>query len=252
MNKNALEHRLGYSVNAELYQKVRPTYPPDLFEFACDLCAEKKLAWDCATGNGQAAIALSPYFKKIIATDVSREQMEEAPQTPNIEYLIGDEQLPDLITGSVDLVTVATAIHWLDNDKFFKEADRVLKPNGVLAIWGYRGVDVNKELSPFINWLMETHLQSLSPDNLKIAYNGYEAVQFPYKQIIAPEFSVQREWNMEEFANYLLSFYGALQYYSRNKKSLYPLFKDQLKEAWGDPDKKRIMTWELVSFFGTK
>lgn len=32
---------------------------------------------------------------------------------------------------------MAQAVHWFDLDKFYAEADRILKPNGVLALLGY-------------------------------------------------------------------------------------------------------------------
>ena len=38
---------------------------------------------------------------------------------------------------SLDLVTICQALHWLDLDTFYSEAERVLKPGGVLAVIGY-------------------------------------------------------------------------------------------------------------------
>lgn len=46
------------------------------------------------------------------------------------------EQLP-FENETVDLITTAQAVHWFDLSKFYPEVKRVLKTNGVLAIYGY-------------------------------------------------------------------------------------------------------------------
>lgn len=38
------------------YAAYRPDYPAALFAWLADLCSERDTAWDCATGNGQAAL----------------------------------------------------------------------------------------------------------------------------------------------------------------------------------------------------
>jgi hypothetical protein len=43
-----------------------------LFEFLISLLQYTKLAWDCETGNGQAALFLSEYFEQVIASDASK------------------------------------------------------------------------------------------------------------------------------------------------------------------------------------
>lgn len=45
------------------------------------------------------------------------------------------EQLP-FESSQVDLVTAMTAAHWFDGPRFLKEVERVLKPNGCLALLG--------------------------------------------------------------------------------------------------------------------
>ena len=53
---------------------------------------------------------------------------------------------------SIDLLTVCQAVHWFDLDTFYKEVKRVLKPNGVLALYGYFTPIVKNE--PEINQLI--------------------------------------------------------------------------------------------------
>ncbi len=43
----------------------------------------------------------------------------------------------DVSANSVDLITCAQGAHWLDRDKFYAEARRVLKTKGVVCFYGY-------------------------------------------------------------------------------------------------------------------
>lgn len=56
---------------AQLYSRCRPDYPPELIDFLAGLCPGRSLAWDCATGNGQAARLLARRFDRVVATDTS-------------------------------------------------------------------------------------------------------------------------------------------------------------------------------------
>ena len=48
-----------FSGHASAYAAFRPSYPPELFEQLAALNTRRERAWDCATGNGQAAVGRS-------------------------------------------------------------------------------------------------------------------------------------------------------------------------------------------------
>ena len=52
----------NFSTQSSQYAKFRPTYPQALYDFLMSHVADTKLAWDCATGNGQVATALAKQF----------------------------------------------------------------------------------------------------------------------------------------------------------------------------------------------
>ena len=58
-----------FSVQSKQYALARPKYPEELFAFISSLCNGHNTAWDCATGNGQAAISIANYFETVFATD---------------------------------------------------------------------------------------------------------------------------------------------------------------------------------------
>ena len=76
-----------FSQQAKDYSKYRPQYPLELFSYLAGLASNHDFAWDCATGNGQAALGLSTYFNEVIATDASEAQIKNATPHKNINYI---------------------------------------------------------------------------------------------------------------------------------------------------------------------
>src|SRR5690349_21022516 len=126
-----------FSRQAADYAKFRPRYPRELFEYLGSVAPSLALAWDCATGNGQAAVELAEVFDRVIATDASEKQISNAQPHRHIEYRVAQAENSGIKSGTVDLLMVAQALHWFDLDRFYLEARRVLKPNGALAASAY-------------------------------------------------------------------------------------------------------------------
>ena len=80
-----------------------------MFEYLGTITPTRRLAWDCATGNGQAAIQLATVFDRVIATDASESQIANAQPHQRIEYRVAPAEQSDLQSGSFDLVMVAQA-----------------------------------------------------------------------------------------------------------------------------------------------
>ncbi|KAJ2554567.1 hypothetical protein EV175_002541 [Coemansia sp. RSA 1933] len=133
------------------YQENRPTYKPTLagnivaFHKESNPNAQTELAVDVATGTGIFARELPSYFTKVMGTDISASMLDQARekegQIGGIQYVQSPaETLAFLEDKTVDLITVATGAHWFDIPAFLAEANRVLKPTGTLAIFGYTGM----------------------------------------------------------------------------------------------------------------
>ncbi|XP_067994119.1 putative methyltransferase DDB_G0268948 [Melanerpes formicivorus] len=131
--------------HAAVYQKYRFAPGKELQETILTYVQEKRaspaeLVVDVGCGSGQGTQFLAEHFKKVVGTDISEAQIQEAkdaPSVPNISYLVCPaEELP-FEDASVDILTSFTAAHWFDIEKFMKEANRVLKPGGCVAISTY-------------------------------------------------------------------------------------------------------------------
>ena len=79
------DHFSGHAVE---YAKFRPHYPDELFEHLASISPRHEVAWDCATGNGQAAVGLARHFDGVTATDASAQQIESAEPNDLISYRV--------------------------------------------------------------------------------------------------------------------------------------------------------------------
>ena len=132
----------NFSSQAASYAQYRPGYPKELFDFILAQITGREVAWDCATGNGQTAKELAPYFEKVFATDISAKQLENAVQASNIFYSIQPAEQTNFEENSFDLVTVSQALHWIQFDPFYSEVKWVTRPGGWLAVWMYGGLTI--------------------------------------------------------------------------------------------------------------
>ena len=180
-----------FSKQAGEYSKHRPVYPKELFEYLSSLTNEHKLAWDCATGNGQAAYGLVPFYDEIIATDASASQIEHARHHDKIKYKTATAENSGLETDSVDLVTIATAIHWLNTDLFYPEVKRILKNDGIIAVWTYSDTFINETIDPVTRAYSKDIIGMHWPEENKKAWNFEEMTDFPFERINNPKFKIE-------------------------------------------------------------
>ena len=140
-----------FSGHSAIYSQYRPDYPPELYRFLAEQAPSRELAWDCATGNGQAALGLAAHFQHVIATDASSAQLEQACSHPQVEYCVTPAEEAPFADHSVDTVTVAQALHWFHIDRFYREVNRILKTGGVLAVWSYNLLYCEPDIDAILN-----------------------------------------------------------------------------------------------------
>src|SRR5574339_1216529 len=75
-----------FSGHSDQYAQSRPHYPDEIYAYLASIAPGRSLAWDCGTGNGQAAVGLAKYFDRVYATDASAEQIARAQPRENVEY----------------------------------------------------------------------------------------------------------------------------------------------------------------------
>ncbi len=232
-----------FSGHSRSYAEFRPTYPESLFGFLADCCARRQRAWDCATGNGQAARALTRYFEQVIATDASEAQIQAAERNPKIEFHVARAEESGLDDNSTDLITVAQALHWFDIASFFDEAQRVLAPGGVLAVWSYENCHVDPDCDVLINELFTDIVGLFWPPERKLVETGYRSIELPMSSIAPPEFAMKIDWAVEEMLGYLRTWSASRRYLMDNGSDPVSLVEDRLQDVWGTGT--REVSWPL-------
>ena len=193
-----------FSDDSGAYKRFRPTYPAEFLLEIISLSKERNSCWDCGTGNAQVAQFMASHFNQVHATDISSEQLSRAAKAPNIIYKKVRSEKTPFPDNSFDLITVAQAFHWFDFETFFKEAKRVSKNDGVLAIWGYGLLRFNNELDAVIDqFYMEVVGPFWDPER-KYVEEAYKNISFPFKEISrSKEYAIIKEFSMSELLGYL-------------------------------------------------
>jgi SAM-dependent methyltransferase len=234
-----------FSQQASTYAAARPRYPDVLYEHIAALAPRRSLAWDCATGNGQAARDLARFFERVLATDASAEQIAHAPTVANVEYRVASAENSGIASGSVDLVTVAQALHWFDFDQFYAEVRRVAAPGGVIAVWSYGPCQVDAAVESFLREFEHGTVGPYWPANRKWVDEGYRTIPFPFAEIAMPSFDLRVKWTLGQLGEYLRSWSAVSRFRrERGQDPVKPLLQ-QLEHHWEDPDRPRDVTWPL-------
>jgi len=240
-----------FSKQAADYAKFRPRYPHEMFEYLGSLAPSRKLAWDCGTGNGQAAVGLASVFDRVIATDASEKQISNAQAHERVEYRVARAEESALESASIDLIMVAQALHWFDLDRFYDEVRRVLKKNSVLAASAYNLLHIEPAIDEVINRYYYEVVGPFWPPE-RVLIEKFEELPLPFSEIQAPSFEMIGQWNLEHLVGYLRSWSATQRFIAANKRDPLEAIADDLRAAWDDPGQMRKVVWPLILRVGLK
>lgn len=230
-----------FSTSPEQYAKYRPSYPQSIFDFIYPLLSEKSVAWDCGTGNGQIAQELSKDFDLVEATDISEQQLKHAFAAENIRYTAQPAEKTNFADNTFDLITVAQAVHWFDVDKFNEEVKRVGKPNSIIALIGYELIHINSEIDQIIRHFYSHIIGEYWYPERKHIQNRYQQIPFPYRELEAPEINNIKLWKFEHLIGYLNTWSAVKHFITKNNYNPIDNIYDDLQEAWGSVEVRRVI-----------
>jgi ubiquinone/menaquinone biosynthesis C-methylase UbiE len=238
-----------FSQQAAAYARHRPAYPDSLFEWLSTISRSRKLAWDCATGSGQAAISLCKHFEHVLATDASASQIANAISCEGVEYRAAPAESSGLQDGSVSLITVASALHWFNIPAFFAEARRVLCPGGIIAVWGYRECEVAPQIDPILQRYQDEVVGPYWSPKIRIVAEKYRTIAFPFQERSAPAFSATAMWTSEDMLGYLNTWSASQAFLNAHKERPTDRIAAELQLAWGTG--QRRVEWPLFIRIGS-
>jgi len=230
---------------AAAYAAFRPRYPEALFDRLAAEAPRRRIAWDCAAGSGQAAVALAERFPRVIATDASERQLEHAARHPRVSWLRSRAEQAPLATGSIDLVTVAQAIHWFDLRAFTAEARRVLAPGGVFAAWCYDLATIEPAIDAVVHRFYTETVGPWWPPERAQVERGYGGLALPFAGIALPAFSMEAAFTLPELLGYAGTWSSVTRYRAARKHDPVSALGLELAPLWGPPETRRLIRWPL-------
>lgn len=244
--------RNHFSGVSSAYASARPTYPPALFDALAALAPARDLAWDAATGTGQAARELAERFERVVATDASPQQIAAAAPHPRLVYRAARAEEPPAEARGASLVTCAQALHWLDRGAFYEGVRSVLARGGLLAVWGY---GTHRTNDPAVNGLFDAfnerlHGEGFWPKERLLVEAGYRGLPFPFEPVALPEFEMAVTWDLPALTAYVGTWSGVSALKRAGRDAELAAFLDAVAAAWGDPASTRRVAWPLAVLAG--
>jgi ubiquinone/menaquinone biosynthesis C-methylase UbiE len=143
--------RTAFDSVAAAYDTYRPSYPDPLFEalesYAGPLADARVL--DLAAGTGIATRQLVQRGARVVASDLGAEMLRVLQaRSPDVPVVRSRGEALPFRDASFDVITCATAWHWIPLKRRGAEALRVLRPGGTLAVWwAFGGLEGDDDLA---------------------------------------------------------------------------------------------------------
>lgn len=163
-------------------------------------------ALDVGCGTGHSTLALLPYAQAVVGIDSSSEMLAQAPRDPRVQFRKGYAEALPCRTEEFDLVTVSSAYHWFDHERFLGEAARVLRAQGALVLYkaGSTGWPTNQP--DFPDWQRDV----LNVRYPKVARNNEHltaerAAQFGFAAVMSETLFHVQEYTLEAYVENLMT-----------------------------------------------
>lgn len=239
----------NFSSHASDYARYRPSYPTEFFRYLNTLIANKNNAWDCGTGNGQVAIELSKTFRHVHATDISRQQLDNALPAPNITYSLQPAESTSFPNNFFNLIIIAQAIHWFDFERFYAEAKRTAKKDTLLCAVGYGRPKISKEIDEVIDSFYTNIIGPYWDKERRFIDEEYKTIPFPFREIRPPSFSHKLHWSIEHLIGYLNTWSAVTHFIRQNNYNPVDALQTEIQKHWNKDTTKEI-TFPLLLRIG--
>lgn len=235
-----------FSKQSETYRKYRPGYPSELFAYLASLTPAHERAWDCGTGNGQAAVGLAEHYARVYATDPSPQQIAHAQANDKVAYRVEKAEEPGLKDHSVDLITVAQALHWFRFDRFYATVKRVLKTDGIIAVWAYGLPFITAEIDESVKKFHDLKVGAFWQPENRLIEQEYSTIPFPFEELAVPSFQISKRFTLGDLLGLLRSWSAVQRYVDAHGTDPVDEMEAELAHLWPNPYDEKEVTWKLI------
>jgi len=245
-----MSFRDHFSRRAGDYARFRPTYPADLYQYLAGLTPGHKAALDCATGSGQAALALANHYDRVLATDASPEQIGRADRHEQVTYALAYAENVPSRDHVFDIVTVAAGLHWFNFEAFYPEVIRVTRPGGIIAAWSYYMFESEPDIEAVMDGYAHDVTGSHWPERMHLNQGKYRYLPFPFQRIETPDFYAEATWTMEQMLGFASTWSASQRFREETGMNPLDVIRKDLEQAWGDPTRPVPIRWPLHILVG--
>lgn len=254
-----------FSQRAPGYAIYRPTYPHELVDFLSELIdgrssfsstirtsgSAETIVWEAGCGSGQLSGALAERFDRIIATDASPDQIAHARPHSRVEFRVARAEESGLPDHSIDLAIAAQAAHWFDLEKYYAEVRRVMRSGGFVALVVY-GIHItdDPQIDTVVKRFYSVTLAGHWPPQRRFVEEGYRTLAFPFDEISSPQFEMRADWTLAEMLGYVETWSATGALAKTQGREKIEDFRNEVSNAWGDPQSRRTIRWPLSMRLG--
>jgi SAM-dependent methyltransferase len=214
----------------------------------------------------------------VIATDISEAQLKHAQPHPGVKYIRAPAPIPEADVegivgepGSIDIITVAQALHWFDLPPFYAQVKRMLRnPGGIFAAWCYTGPRVSPRVDEVYSELYTQSRPYWDAARLIVDDEYRHLLPFPFEPVLRRDddddaaaaaeaedaiiieqpirFECKREMSVDEYFTYLGSWSAVQTARKRGTELLNEERLEAFRTAWGS--ELRIVTWPVFLRIG--
>ena len=227
---------------AQEYRVARPSYPEALFDWLAEVAPNTDHAWDVGTGTGEAAAPLAKRFCTVSASDSNAEFLDQARQQSNLSYHYWPAESPQLPDQSLDLIVAGMAMHWFDLPVFYDQCRRLLRPNGVLAAFGFYFFEMDDGIGELVHDWYHRQMTGYEFPELVVLRNHYRDFWFPHPPLATPQFTMREDWTFEQLAAFLNQWIVVKRARQAGVEPLPQLLRE-IKRRWGND--RREIRWPI-------
>lgn len=234
-----------FADGGKAYSAFRPTYPPELSLFLSQQVQAHNLAVDVGCGNGQLTTQLAQHFTSVIGVDPSQDQIANADQKPNVQYMSGPAEKLPLANASANLITAAQAAHWFNLPKFYSEVRRIAAPSAELALVSYGVFTLDEQVNQRVQDFYWKEIGKHWPAERKLVDNGYKDILFPFAELPVPKMHIEYHWDLAQLLGYISTWSAFKKAKEHNDEKILKAFACDLEKLWGDPKQQRSVRWPI-------
>jgi SAM-dependent methyltransferase len=245
MPTDSAHSRNWFDEGGRAYSRFRPEYPRQLAAFLASAAPGNELAVDVGCGNGQLTQLLAPYFNRVVGLDPSADQIANAVPNEGIDYRCAPAERLPLPDSCANLITAAQAAHWFDLPAFYREVRRIAAPGAILALVSYGVLKLEPLLDERFQKFYWDEIGPYWPAERKLVDSGYATIEFPFEERAGPALEIRLDWHLSEFLGYLTTWSAVRSAREAGREDLLIAFANDIGQAWGDPNRKRPVSWPI-------